>query len=169
MIGFAVVGPSFDTSQQEKRTFQTLCMYSMPPAMATVTNIITTALILMVSRLTLAVQYLSVLWHVRKFRKTKLPLAIIAGTHIIAADIYLGLTFGFRDFNTGVYIGWYVVGITELTLNVGLGLSWDVISFHGTHLIHRMTLLTLIIIGEGVIVVCNNVSTLVTNSDAWSK
>lgn len=50
------------------------------------------ALILMVSRFVLALQYLLVMWHVRKYQNTKLPFILIAGINFIAACIYLGVT-----------------------------------------------------------------------------
>ena len=117
----------------------------------------------------LAVQYLSVLWHARKYRNTKKPLGFIAGMHFTAAIIYLGIAFRFRDGNSRVYIIWYIVGAMEAIIVVAASVVWEVLSFRNTHLIQRMSLLTLIIIGEGIIVICNNVSTIVTNPDAWSE
>lgn len=124
---------------------------------------------LFVSRAMLSFQYLTVLWHTRRFKNARLPLGIVAGLHSVAALIYLGIAFRFRDGNSRVYVTWYVVSVCEALLNVGLSLFWDVLSFKGTHLMNRMSLLTLIIIGEGVIVVCTNVATIVTSPDAWSN
>jgi len=103
----------------------------------------------MVSRLILVIQYGTIIWHVRKYRNTKLPLGVMAGVHFVAAMIYLGITFRFRDYNSRVYIAWYIIAICETLLNIVLSFFWDVLSFQGTHLMSRMTLLTLIIIGEG--------------------
>ena len=139
MIGFAVVGPLFDPSHQITKTFRTF------------------SLILMVSRLILTAQYLSVLWHVRRYRNTTIPFGIVAGLHFVAAMIYLGITFRFQDGNSRVYVAWYVVGGCEILIHIGLSGFWRVLSFKRTHLINRMSLLTLIIIGEGIIVVCTNV------------
>ncbi len=151
MIGFAVVAPTFDPSNQTTRVFQTF------------------SLILMTSRVVLCIQYLSILWHVRKYENTRIPLAAVISVHFIAALIYLGITFRFRDGGSHVYIIWYIVAGCEMAINIGLSLAWNVLSFRGTHLINRMSLLTLIIVGEGIIVVCNNVSTIVTNPYSWSK
>jgi low temperature requirement protein LtrA len=74
MVGFAVVGPNFDTLEEGPNTFRSM------------------ALILMVSRLVLSSQYLLILWHVRHYRNTSLPLALIAGANFAAAIIYLGVS-----------------------------------------------------------------------------
>ena len=123
----------------------------------------------MVSRLLMVVQYATIIWHVRKYQKAKLPLSLMVGLHFVAAMIYLGITFRFRDYNSRVYIAWYIIAVLETALSVGFSLVWDVLSFKGTHLVNRMSLLTLIIIGEGIIVVCTNVTTIVKNPNSWSK
>jgi hypothetical protein len=46
----------------------------------------------MVSRIVLAIQYLLVGWHVRKYHKAKLPFLLIAASNLVAAAIYLGVT-----------------------------------------------------------------------------
>ncbi|KAH6668806.1 bacterial low temperature requirement A protein-domain-containing protein [Halenospora varia] len=153
MVGLAVVGPGFDPGDQKRYVFRTM------------------SLILMISRLTLACQYLLVMWHVRKFRNTKMPFLLIAGSNVLAAIIYLGVTFAFKtDGNkTSVaYRSFYVIAIFELVVNIAVSSRWKVVSFKGTHLTQRMSLLTLIIIGEGVIVTCKTISKLVTYHDAWN-
>jgi len=94
--------------------------------------------------------------------------------HFVAAMIYLGITFRFQDYNSQVYITWYIIGPLETIVHIGLSLRCDVLgldalSFKRTHLIKRMGLLTLIIIGEGIIVVAKNVTTIVKNPNSWSK
>ncbi len=93
----------------------------------------------------------------------------MVGVHFVAAMIYLGITFRFRDYNSRVYLAWYAVAFAETFINIGLSIGWEVLSFKGTHLINRMSLLTMIILGEGVIVVCTNVTTIVKNPNSWSK
>jgi len=44
-----------------------------------------------------------------------------------------------------VFIVWYVTAVLETIVNVVLSAKWKVLSFEETHLIKRMTLLTLII------------------------
>lgn len=151
MIGFAVVAGNFHPEKQDQQTFQTM------------------SLCLMGSRLVLAIQYSSVLWEVRGYQRTKRPLAAMAAINFACAMIYLGLSFCFRGHNTHVYITWFVLAGVETFLTVALSLASDVLSFKGTHLINRMTLLTLIIIGEGVVVICHAVTVIVVNSNSWSK
>lgn len=98
-----------------------------------------------------------------------LPLGIMVAINIAAAIIYLGIVFGFQDYNTYVYVAWYVVSVLEVLATVGLSLRWKVLSFKGTHLINRMAMLTFIMIGEGVIVVATGVGKIVVNADSWSK
>ena len=51
--------------------------------------IISLALILMASRLVLAIQYSMTAFHLRTYRKTKLPVMLHVVTNVIAAIIYL--------------------------------------------------------------------------------
>lgn len=101
MTGFAIVGASFDTSrlQVEENEYDssvTLSFRSM-------------ALILMVSRLALAAQYGVILWYVRGFKRTFLPLALTVVSLLVAAMVFLGTYFGFpENRNIHTYIGWYV-------------------------------------------------------------
>lgn len=46
----------------------------------------------MVSRLVLGMQYLLVMYHVREYKKTKLPLALMAGLNVLAGILYLGIS-----------------------------------------------------------------------------
>lgn len=117
----------------------------------------------------LALQYGTIIWHVRKYKNTMLPLGIMVAINVVAAIIYLGIVFGFKDYNTHVYVAWYVVSVMEVLATVGLSLRWKVLSFKGTHLINRMSMLTFIMIGEGVIVVATGVGKIVVNADSWSK
>lgn len=152
MTGFAVVGPNFvptDTGE-EANVFRTM------------------SLILMISRFVLALQYLLVMWHVRKYRNTKLPFILIAGINFIAACIYLGVTFAFKDAKRSyAYRSFYVVAVVEIAGNIAVSSLWKVVTFKGTHLVQRMSLLTLIILGEGVMVVSKNIAKIVQNNNAW--
>jgi hypothetical protein len=46
----------------------------------------------MVSRLVLGMQYLLVLYHVRGYKKTKLPLGLMSGSNVVAGILYLGIS-----------------------------------------------------------------------------
>lgn len=89
--------------------------------------------------------------------------------HFVCGMVYLGIAFSFRKSSTHAYVAWFVIGAVETILNIGLSLSWDVLSFQETHLTNRMVLLTFIILGEGIIVVCKAVANIARTSDSWSK
>ncbi|ORY65271.1 uncharacterized protein BCR38DRAFT_294854, partial [Pseudomassariella vexata] len=151
MVGFAVVASRFHPDSQIKSIFQGL------------------SIILMVSRLVLVVQYAAIIWHVRHFKDGKWPLTLVAVSHFLFAIIYFGLLFGFNDGQSPrIFIAWYVIAACEALLNLGLALKWKVLSFAGTHLTERMTLLTLIILGEGVITIAKNVVLIVKNQ-GWTS
>lgn len=104
----------------------------------------------MVSRLVLVFEYLTILWHIRKFKQGKLPLLAAIVFHFMAAMVYLGVSFRFEDNrNSNAYIAWYLVMALEAIVQVGLSLYSKVLSFNGTHLCERMTILTMFILGEG--------------------
>ncbi|KAH8681008.1 hypothetical protein BX600DRAFT_445505 [Xylariales sp. PMI_506] len=152
MLGFSVVVTYFDPENQDKTVFQTL------------------SIILMVSRLVLVVQYGTIIWHIRHFTKGRRAVAAAAGVHFIAAMIFLGITFRFRDNkNSRVYVVWYIVAACEAILQLVLAYFFKVLTFSRTHLTERMTVLTVIILGEGVTNIAQNVAVIVKNSAAWTS
>lgn len=126
----------------------------------------------MTSRLCLTIEYSSILWHVRKFKKAHLPLYIQIATTFSAAMIYLGITFRFRKENSHVFIAWYLISLLEVVLTLLISNFWTVLSFTKTHLMKRMSLLTIIILGDGIVLMAQNVVTIVKKDgvtpDAWS-
>ena len=129
------------------------------------------ALILAVSRFCLAVEYGSILRHIQKYREQRLPMGIQVGLNFIASMIYLGITFRFRAHqgNSRVFVTWYVMAGMEVVLAFLVANIWAVLSFKGTHLMKRLGLLTVVILGDAIIVMAQNVVTIVKNPDAWSK
>lgn len=167
MVGFAVIGPQWTPGQDVND-------YKIYKAFG---------LILMVSRITLFLQYGVTLFYTRKFKKTIIPLALIMGSTLLAAILYGSLTpafpnnkyitdeFGQQFYvaqKSDAYIAWYVIGICETLLTVVVSCVWRVISFKGTHMVQRMSLLTLIILGEGIIVVCKSISKIIKNEYLWT-
>jgi low temperature requirement protein LtrA len=132
MVGFAELGTAFDPKAQIRSVFQT------------------TSVFLAISRITLGAQYGVLAWQIRDHQRSKKPMMITAALHFTAAVIYLGLSFSYisRE-NSLTYIFWYITGIAEMGLHLGLSQIWKVLSFKGTHFGERMNLLTLIILGEG--------------------
>lgn len=72
------------------------------------------------------------------------------------------------DQKTYVNVGFYVIAICETILTTAVSCTMRVISFKGTHLVQRMSLLTLIILGEGIIVVTKCVATIIKNGYPFS-
>ncbi|KAL8954921.1 MAG: hypothetical protein Q9193_007012, partial [Seirophora villosa] len=136
MITFAIVGPRFDPSKQggEHVTMKQL------------------NLVLVVSRVVLIAQYASVMLHVRGKKKIITPLAIHIVAFAIGAVLCLAFFLTFtRDTMGQAHIIWYVIIVLEaLTVFVVAG-HWRAVSFQHTHLNERCGLLTLIILGEGII------------------
>ncbi|MCJ1397354.1 hypothetical protein MMC11_000547 [Xylographa trunciseda] len=149
MTGFAIVGPNFqlgaeDGTAEGKATFQA---YQ------------TLSLILMASRLILACQYAAAYVWLANFKKAHVPLLAHIGTLFVAAMIYLGLFFSFRNNigETGL-IAWYVtIGFETIVILLVSGRT-KFLSFRKTAIVERLGLLTLIILGEGIIGLCNSVS-----------
>jgi low temperature requirement protein LtrA len=159
MVGFAVIGPQWKPGQE-------IADYKIYKAFG---------LMLMVSRLTLFCQYGVTLLYTKKYKKTVVPLAMVMASTLLAAVLYgvLTPTFPKTVFNampqkSNVYIAWYVIALSETILTVVVSCVWRIISFKGTHMVQRMSLLTLIILGEGIIVICKSISKIVKNEYLWS-
>lgn len=145
MVGFAVTGPNFlavwdpDTpeGQQNLRVYQTL------------------TLILMASRLILAAQYLAVYYWLKEYSKARLPLIVHIATAIGSAMIFLGLFWSFNPSTPGNngngIIAWYVTLALEAVIILFVSGRVRFMSFRHTPMVERLGLLTLIILGEGVI------------------
>lgn len=109
------------------------------------------------------------LWHVRKFKQALLPMGLQAGFSFACSFVYLGITFRFRDHNSRAFVVWYIVAAVELVTTTAAAAWFDVLMFTRTHLMKRLTLLTVIILGDGVIVLAGDVVTIAETPDAWSK
>ncbi|KAL2811756.1 bacterial low temperature requirement A protein-domain-containing protein [Aspergillus granulosus] len=134
MVGLAVIGPNFLASPDGWGPLQQL------------------SLILMVNRVVLLCQYGSTLYFTWGYRKTRAPLIAVMLSLIIAVVIYLGISFAFYNRSTyDAYIAWYCVAVAEVVSNVAVAALWPAVSLWKTHLVERMTCLTLIILGEGII------------------
>ncbi|KAK6536608.1 hypothetical protein TWF281_000835 [Arthrobotrys megalospora] len=155
MVGFSAINSKFDPRYPEHnwQAFKTL------------------SLLLFASRFAIAIQYFVVWWTVRQYTKTKMPLLLMSILMFISMLLFLGLAFSFSaTSNTKGYIGWYVVLSLEAILVLSISLKWKIVGFKGTHLIQRMGLLTLIVMGEGIIGLCR--ATSLTNegvgATSWS-
>ncbi|KAK6539003.1 hypothetical protein TWF694_010551 [Orbilia ellipsospora] len=139
MVGFSAVNSKFDPRYPHRNheAFKAL------------------SFLLFGSRFSIAIQYFVVWWTVKQYKKTKWPLLLMSVLMCASMLCFLGLAFSFtRHSNTKGYIGWYVVLALEAVLVLAISLKWRIVGFKGTHLIQRMGLLTLIVMGEGIIGLC---------------
>ncbi|KAK0671350.1 hypothetical protein QBC41DRAFT_386473, partial [Cercophora samala] len=152
MVGFAVVAPTWSLQEQKGQTFRTL------------------SLILMTSRLAMASQYGSIMWHIRRFKRTTLPMGLMLLLNVVAALIYLGVAFAFKDStNSNLYAIWFILVSLETIITIVLSLQFQVLSFSGTHIVARMSLLSYIFMGEGIITVLSAVTKVVINHNSWTS
>lgn len=142
MTGFAVVGPNYKTGWEERS----------PEAAAALSAFQTLSLILMASRLILATQYGAAYFWLSGYKKAHLPILAHIGTLFISAMIYLGLYFGFGNASSdNGLIAWYVtIGFESIVILAVSGRT-KFLSFRRTAIVERLGLLTLIILGEGII------------------
>ncbi|KAG6018978.1 hypothetical protein E4U40_007550 [Claviceps sp. LM458 group G5] len=101
----------------------------------------------MFSRAILVVEYATTLWHVRRYEKSRIPL--------------------YHDKNSRVYITWYCISGAEGIATLVISYVWPVMDFSGTHFIKRLTLLTVMMLGDGLINIAKEVVTIVQAPDAW--
>ncbi|KIW10101.1 hypothetical protein PV08_11061 [Exophiala spinifera] len=162
MTGIAACGANYNTGDvsEHLRTFRSL------------------SIILMCSRLALAIQYIVVLLYVRKYPRTRVPLLSTIATLFLSAMAFLGTFFAFNlndestepDRSTShsggppVYISHYIIVCVEAIGVITISCIWRSISFKKTHLVERIGLLTLIIMGEGIIGITRSISKVLQNS-----
>ncbi|KAK6354930.1 hypothetical protein TWF696_004058 [Orbilia brochopaga] len=153
MVGFSAVNERFDPEHPAEnwQAFKNL------------------SLLLFASRFAIAIQYFVVWWTVRQYKKTKMPLLLMSIIMAVSMIFFLGLAFSFQpQSNVKGYIGWYVILALEAVLVLAISLKWRIVGFKGTHLIQRMGLLTLIVMGEGIIGLCRATSLTNEGVGGWS-
>jgi low temperature requirement protein LtrA len=146
-VGLALVGSQFNPTSKNKgdnTNFRIMCY------------------VLVISRGLLTIQYMVVLFYTwkAKYSKLLLPLGLMVGIYAVATAIFAGMTPAFKKGTQGhtrVYLVWYAVMFIEAILIVGISCFWRMLSFKKTHLMERMSLLTIIVIGEGAIGVTKTV------------
>ena len=148
MTGFAVVGPNYKTGWEDGSDVAASALQAFQ----------TLSVILMASRLILVFQYAASYWWLRGYRKAHMPMIAHIGTLLISAMIYLGLFFSFGSaVSDSGLVAWYVTIGFESVVILGVSGSTKFMSFLRTAIVERLGLLTLIILGEGVIGLCGSV------------
>lgn len=141
-VGFALVGSAFSpgTADGNNTNFRVLC-YT-----------------LVLSRVLFIIQYAVVGVFVGLARRADiyLPLFLNALTYVVAAVAYGAMIPAFTrdkpvDESNGIYSIWWIVMSLETIAVITISSFWRMLSFKKTHLVERMGLLTLIVIGEGAV------------------
>lgn len=169
MVGMAVVVPNFTLLDQHSQTFRTMCKGTTSRLILNAESNHGAAIILMVSRLTMTAQYVTIMWNKRRYKTARIPIALAAGVHFAAAIVYLGSAFGFQGGGSALWVIWIVITVVEAVLQAAFSLKWTALSFRGTHLCQRISLLSFILMGEDIITVCLSVGRIVVNANQWSK
>ncbi|KAH6697449.1 hypothetical protein F5X68DRAFT_238875 [Plectosphaerella plurivora] len=153
LVGFVTVSPNFNLARQDSQVFQTF------------------SLILMVSRMCLGIEYGSIFLQAWKYKKTRWQLATMSGLNFFNGFVYLGVSFRFSPDNPRLFFSWYAVCAVELITVMFIAVTYPILSFQGTPLIRRLSLLTLIIFGEGITVACSNITQVINaqGNSAWTS
>lgn len=142
MTSFVGLGPVYETivSGGETRAFTGL------------------ALVLMTLRFMLTIQYGIVLYFVRGFHKTLIPLVLTMAIYAAAGIAFL-ITYlvdrSIPELNgiqgASHIVAWYIILGIEIAGVMVVSSVWRILSFRHTHLVERVGLLTLIVMGEGIL------------------
>lgn len=151
MVGFAIVGNSFQPGSSSSN-YHALRQIS---------------LILIVSRVNLITQYGYLLYWAKGYtKKVKPPILMHMAAFAIGELIILGVFFTFKPGSPNkAYICWYFIIFFEALAVFISSSRWQAISFERTSLIERCGLLTLIILGEGIIVLTKAMNYAVTGQN----
>lgn len=116
------------------------------------------ALLMFGCRILWIVQYSIVLYFVRAFDKTLVPMLLTMFVYVGAAAGFLATYLTIRTQTTitgpeGVKYAriWYIIICIEAVAVIVISMIWRILSFKHTHLVERVGLLSLIIMGEGII------------------
>ncbi|KAH7336705.1 bacterial low temperature requirement A protein-domain-containing protein [Rhexocercosporidium sp. MPI-PUGE-AT-0058] len=131
--------------------------------------------ILLISRAALICEYLIPLLYMLKKRQRRvtklfLPLLLCCLTFFISALIYASIlpTFSESGYGQHAYRAWYIILGFEVISILAISSIWRVVSFKHTHVVKRMGLLTIIILGEGVLNAARELSNTARNS-GWTR
>ncbi|KAJ4291279.1 hypothetical protein N0V88_006281 [Collariella sp. IMI 366227] len=94
-----------------------------------------------------------------------LPVFLNAFVYLVAVGGYAGMLPAFAatrpvETKNGIYSVWWIIMALESIATIAISSFWRMLSFKKTHLVERMGLLTLIVIGEGAIGVTKTISRL---------
>ncbi|KAF4283827.1 hypothetical protein CNMCM8689_006819 [Aspergillus fumigatus] len=156
MVGFASAGTRFTTQIRDENVwaFQSL------------------SLLLGGSRVLLAVQYaVNICLIHERMRPAARGLSIIVAALLASSLVYFGMYFAFQEdhgIHSYIWTVWFMLFCFEMWMVMGVSFITPDIGFEDTHLAVRMGLLTLIIIGEGVIAV-TRIANKTVRPGGWTK
>jgi len=111
--------------------------------------------ILLISRAALICEYsIPVLYMLkRRQRRLLLPLLLCCLTFLVSVIVYASIwsTFSEEGASRHLYRAWYVILGFEVISILVISSVWRAVSFKNTHVVKRMGLLTIILLGEGVL------------------
>ncbi|KAH9215578.1 bacterial low temperature requirement A protein-domain-containing protein [Leptodontidium sp. 2 PMI_412] len=145
-VGFAFVGSEFNPGGKEHNNtnFRVLCI------------------LLFASRCLFAIQYGIALYFIKtKTKALTLPISLTITSLVLIAGSFYSMVPAFSPSSgngLGIYYVWYIILAVEFGLIIGLSTIWRQLSFKKTHLMERMGLLTLMVIGEGAIGVTKTIA-----------
>ncbi|KZF26046.1 hypothetical protein L228DRAFT_257543 [Xylona heveae TC161] len=154
MLGFAAVGSNFSTSITNENY----------KAFAVIT------VLLAVSRVLFILQYSVLMYFVKRRHLASIkPLIFTVCVFALTAVLYLALLAPFLEHDSAqkIYNLWYIAIVPEALAVFLVSIKYPLLSFEGTHLVKRMALLTLILLGEGVITVTKTM-TKMAGQNAWN-
>ncbi|KAF2650808.1 hypothetical protein K491DRAFT_720456 [Lophiostoma macrostomum CBS 122681] len=104
-------------------------------------------------RFAIAVQYFVVMYQSRMFRRTLIPVGLSGLVHVLAGAAFMVQLFVLPkgSVDNPEQITLFIIAIAEGLAIFIIAIFWRIVSFKYTHLVERLQLLTLIIIGEGII------------------
>lgn len=135
------------------------------------------ALMFMSFRFILAIQHAIVLYFVHGFHKTLVPLSLSIAIYTITGLAFLATYLADRRSQlTGMQglthvIRWYIIIVVEVLATIIVSARWRILSFRHTHLVERVGLLTLIVIGEGILGLTKSIAydILGRNASLWAE
>ncbi|KAM0742729.1 hypothetical protein ACQRIT_002906 [Beauveria bassiana] len=151
LVGFTVIAPNYDPQDQNESTMMTM------------------SLMLFASRICLAIEYAHTLLQIYQYKRARRPLCLQIAINVVSAAVYLGITFRFNRKQSCVYITWYIFTAAEAVISLVISNYWKTLSFTRTHLMKRLSLITVIILGEGIHTVAQNIATIVKTPTAWNS
>lgn len=136
------------------------------------------AILMFATRILWVVQYATVLYFVRVFDKTLVPMCLTMMVYFTTSMVFLATWI--RDRKTEFVSSadgvpevriWYGVICFEACAIIAIAIFWRILSFKHTHLVERVGLLSLIIMGEGIIGLVKSTSYTIqgTSISIWQE